>query len=187
MVAMNPRKLFLHAAMLLSMAGVVFVLWAIGWFAPRVSCSICNGRGERDYISWDGDYGGVVRQQCFNCEGFRIRVSPEIQMEKVVPVLSAGFWALGFVSAVVGTLWALKIVECRDCGGSGFLALEVTSPGEGVSIVGDPCFFCEGRGRLTAVDRWVLRVFDRAEPGRSMQNLPASAAGKRRFKSRFSP
>jgi hypothetical protein len=34
--------------------------------------------------------------------------------------------------------------------------LEVTSPGIGEYTVRERCYGCEGRGRLTAVDRWVI-------------------------------
>jgi hypothetical protein len=67
-----------------------------------------------------------------------------------------GFWSALTLSVVAVLIWSYKVVDCRVCGGRGGVLLEVTSPGIGEYTVRERCYGCEGRGRLTAVDRWVI-------------------------------
>jgi len=67
-----------------------------------------------------------------------------------------GFWIALTVAVIAALVWSYKVVDCRVCEGRGEVLLEVTSPGIGEYTVRACCYGCEGRGRLTVVDRWVI-------------------------------
>jgi len=186
MARIPPRKLFAHAVILLAIVGFTVEAQHFEFLSPGPACRSCDGAGQTREIRWVEDGQVIDVQTCRFCDGSGRKDPWGERAGRFLPALKVGLCELVFLALLAALVWALQVVECRDCGGSGFLALEITSPGEGVSIVGDTCFFCEGRGRLTAVDRWVLRAFDRADPEKTLPNLAASAAGKRRLKSRAS-
>jgi hypothetical protein len=164
MIAIHPRKLFIHAAILLAITGFVVEARRFEFLSPGQACVSCEGAGETRQTRWVDDGQVLDVRPCRFCDGSGLKDPWSERLGRFLPVLKVGLFALVFLGLLVGMLWIVKVVECWDCEGSGILKLEVTCPGEGVSVIEHACFFCEGRGRLPAVDRWVLRVFDRSEP-----------------------
>jgi hypothetical protein len=184
MIAIHPRKLFIHAAVLLAISGFVVEARRFEFLSPGKACVSCEGAGEARQTRWVDDGQVLDVRPCRYCDGSGLKDPWSERLGRFLPVLKFGLCALVFLGLLVGMLWIVKVVGCRDCGGSGFLQLEVTCPGDGVSVIEHLCFFCEGRGRLPVVDRWVLRVFDRSEPKEVLPGPEVAILRRLRSKSR---
>jgi hypothetical protein len=164
MVAVNPRKLFIHVIVLLAIVGFTIEARRFEFLSPGPACVECSGAGEFRRVEWVED-GQVLRvETCRYCDGSGRKDPWHERFERLLPTLKVGLCGLVLLALVAAVVWAFKVVDCRVCGGAGGLALEVTSPGEGTINVDDACFACEGRGRLTVIDRWVLLTTDRSDP-----------------------
>jgi hypothetical protein len=73
------------------------------------------------------------------------------------PEVAFLLWEVLCLGVAVGLIAAMRTVDCRLCRGAGRLALEAHPPGEDCFVVDQYCIGCDGAGRLSALDRGVLR------------------------------
>jgi hypothetical protein len=149
MIAIPPRKLFIHGTILLAILGFAFAGPFDLFEGPP--CGSCEGSGGF-YVPPSGE----AFQVCPDCRGPRRHYTPERWIKEFLPPIVGMVWIVLTVSAVGALIWSTKMVDCRVCGSRGDVLLEVTSPGIGEYTVRERCYGCGGRGRLTAVDRWVI-------------------------------
>lgn len=149
MIAIHPRKLLLHGAILLVILG--FVLTDPFDLFAGPPCRTCEGSGGF-YVPPSEEAFRV----CPDCRGPRRRYTPERWIKEFLPPIVGMVWVVLTASVVGALIWSYKVVDCGVCGGRGEVLLEVTSPGIGEYTVRERCYGCGGRGRLTAVDRWVI-------------------------------
>jgi hypothetical protein len=186
MVVIDPRRLFIHAVILLAIVGFTIEAGRFEFLSPGPACVECSGAGEFRRVVWVED-GQVLRvETCRFCDGSGRKDPWHERFERLLPTLKVGLLGLVLLALVAAMVWAFKVVDCRVCGGAGGLALEVTSPGEGTIRVDDACFACDGRGRLTVIDRWVLLTTDRPDPiaTLTLEDLRGGLNPKRRSHSR---
>ncbi len=185
MVAITPRKFFIHGFFLLAIVGFTIEARRFEFLSPGPACVECSGAGEFRQVVWVEDGQVLQVQTCRFCDGSGRKDPWHERFERLLPTLKVGLCGLVLLGLVAAMIWALKVVDCRVCGGAGGLALEVTSPGEGTIMVADACFACEGRGRLPMIDRWVLLTTDRLEPTvpRTLNGLHRGLNHKRRPRS----
>lgn len=112
-----------------------------------LSCPRCEGTGGRFHA---GDFG---RRYLGKILTMRTLVLNGVSDNPQLTFVIAGcLLSLGFL------LWQIRVVRCRLCRETGRLSLEVRSPGEARRFVNLECVACQGRGGLTAIDRWVAGV-----------------------------
>lgn len=128
----------------------------LGTFNRR--CWPCGGAGAViRVLSLGSEEARPVSIPCGYCLG-RGRI-PLVggELDAAVWRISGALWACVAVALAGGLVWGMRLANCGLCGGSGCLALEAQPPGEAAVVVEVGCVACDGRGRLGALDRWVLR------------------------------
>jgi hypothetical protein len=125
------------------------------------TCWNCDGVGTGVRVmNFRPDGDTPVSFQCGVCKGTgRIPLAGE-NVDYPFWRICRALWSCVCLGIAGGLAWGMKLVNCRLCGGSGCLALEAQPPGESAFRVDLDCVACEGRGRLGALDRWVLRRED---------------------------
>ena len=73
-------------------------------------------------------------------------------------ILPALTWLGAGVAALIGLIMGLRGGDCPLCDSRGTLLLEVEPPGRPPKCRTVACPACEGKGRLTRLDRWLAGV-----------------------------
>jgi hypothetical protein len=82
----------------------------------------------------------------------------EIRWEGDLTDLPAVAWMGAGAAVLVGLFVGLKALACPLCARQGVLLLEVEPPGRAPKPRTVECPACEGKGRLTRLDRWLAGV-----------------------------
>lgn len=154
---MSMGRSLLHVAILLVVVFLLRIAWSFDFLQPGPKCPYCEGAGElRIMLTGPGGQPELAIQSCATCDGSGLKDPYGVRFKRALPQIVLGLWHFVFIGLLGGLAWAFTAVDCRLCRGAGMLAIEATPPGEAAFRVQEDCVACDGRGRLGALDRWVL-------------------------------
>jgi len=155
----DVKKVLFHVAVF-GLIGLLFVIAADHDFLdPGPRCPYCQGQGTITEIV-PGPPGVPfveAKTDCSPCDGSGLKDPYPERLKRLFPEIAGRMWHAIWLALVGALVWGLKAVDCQLCGGSGRLELEALPPGGRIRRVRAECGACEGRGRLSVIDRWVLR------------------------------
>ena len=155
----DAKKVVFHL-MVFVLIGLLFLVAGDHDFLdPGPRCPYCHGEGSITQIV-PGPPGVPfveAKADCSPCDGSGLKDPYPERLKRIFPQIASKIWHLLWLVLVGALIWGLKVVDCVLCGGSGRLELEALPPGRRIRRVRAECAACEGRGRLSVIDRWVLR------------------------------
>lgn len=154
---MSMGRFLLHLTVLLVLVFLLRIAWNYDFLKPGPKCPYCEGTGElREMIVGVSGRPEVTISSCSTCDGSGLKDPYGQRFKRALPQIVLGLWQFVFAGMIGGLAWGMTAVDCRLCRGAGRLSLEATPPGEPCFQVQEACVACDGRGRLGALDRWVL-------------------------------
>lgn len=154
---MSMRRFLGHLTVLLVLVFLIRIAWNYDFLKPGPKCPYCEGTGElRESVIGPGGQPEVTIAECSTCDGSGLKDPYGVRFKRALPQIVLGLWHFVLVALLGGLAWGMTAVDCRLCRGVGQLALEATPPGEACFMVQESCVGCNGRGRLGALDRWLL-------------------------------
>src|SRR5471030_1255251 len=106
MVVSNPRKLFVHAVILLAIVGFTIEARRFEFLSPGPACVECSGAGEFRRVAWVED-GQVLRvETCRFCDGSGRKDPLHERFERLLPTLKVGLLGLVLLALVAALVRA---------------------------------------------------------------------------------